>query len=131
MAGNHPSYTVSAGVRVPNELPTANLANGTAYFKEYDYINQDAEIGFLDSVSSADVVLLVQLHEIAHAADKWMEKMNIALPTAMVEIEKGLRTDEEKDNRSGHGVRWSAIYRMLRRRAGLVARTGAGGRNSL
>jgi hypothetical protein len=123
ISGDKPWYQLRVENHLPADCSVRDLMDLLTATSEYDFIEEDPEIGFLPSVSPAARLLQNQLHEIAHAANAWAKLREIKLPEQMLVEEKARRTDSDKSEESGHGTDWSSIYRMLRRSAGLVRAT--------
>lgn len=124
MRNGKPWYKVEAANYISKSLAVSELGDmskGGAK-SEYAFINADREIGELECASPVDALFLAQLHEIAHAVQFWAEAAKFDLRPDLIEREGGLRLDDHAAPIDGHGVVWSAIYRALRQRAGLVAR---------
>jgi len=123
LKGERPFYRVTASMKVDGKARPDELLDRFTSREEYAFIATDREIGSLKKVSAADNLLLVQLHELAHAADKWMKRTGIELPAKLLEKERGLRPgvpESGEGEYKGHGIRWSTLYRILRIAAGLV-----------
>lgn len=125
LRGGRPWYEIRVNSYLPCDCTVSDLAKTDAIgvSEEYPFIRKDREIGELRSLSPQENLLRVQLHEIAHAADAWAKSQKHPLPTEMLEEETALRTDLKNGGgkaSEAHGPHWSAIYRFLRRNAGLV-----------
>ncbi len=118
--GVRPWYEIRVDNQLPSDCTVHKLMSRLEATREYRFIENDPEIGSMQSASPADFLLQTQLHEIAHAANAWAEHQKIELPKQALIEEDGRRSDPEKKVESGHGTDWSSIYRLLRRSAGLV-----------